>query len=259
MPASHHDRVEAAFTQQAGTFERADLNVAFTSGLPWLVELADPSETDRVLDVAGGTGLVARALAELVDSVTVVDTTSAMLDRGRQGALAEGYDNVAFVQSDALSLPFPAGAFHLVITRFSLHHFLNPAPLLDEIVRVTAPGGRIVVKDLVSSSDPTVAARQDEIERLRDDSHVSMPVEGRVATWLEQRGCQVGRVEQKSIDRPLQPWLDQSVTPDEQAGAVRSMLRAELAGGNATGMRPHVEEGALWFQQTWETTVARRQ
>src|SRR5680860_1229013 len=70
MPASHHDRVEAAFTQQAGTFERADLNVAFTSGLPWLVELADPSETDRVLDVAGGTGLVARALAELVDSVT---------------------------------------------------------------------------------------------------------------------------------------------------------------------------------------------
>ena len=259
MPAPHEDRIEEAFTKQASTFERSDLNVAFTSGLPWLVELAAPAATDRALDVAGGTGLVARALAGLVDSVTVVDTTSAMLDSGWRGAQAEGHDNVAFVQSDALSLPFPAEAFTLVVTRFSLHHFQNPTPLLDEIVRVTARGGRIVVKDLVSSSDPTVAERQDEIERLRDDSHVSMPVEGRVATWLVQRGCQVDRVEQKEIDRPLQPWLEQSVTPDEQAGAVRSMLRAELAGGRPTGMQPHVEEGALWFQQTWETTVARRQ
>ena len=115
-----------------------------------------------------------------------------------------------------------------------------------------------MVKDLVSDADLQVAARQDEIERLRDDSHVSMPTAGIVRTWLEQRGLEATRVEQKVIDRPLEPWLEQSVTPADRAGAVRALLRAELDGGEVTGMRPHLEDGELWFHQTWETTVARR-
>ena len=258
MKESHGSRIETAFTKQASTFEQADLNVAFTSGLPWLLGLADAKQSDRVLDVAGGTGLVARALAPSVESVTVLDATDAMLTAGREGAAADGLVNVEFVRGDAASLPFGNGSFSLTITRFSLHHFVDPAPMLDEIVRVTAAGGRIVVKDLVSASDPEVAARTDHVERLRDDSHVSMPVEGMVRTWLEERGAQVEQVAQKTIDRPLEPWLQQSVTADEPADAVRSMLRAEIEGGEPTGMRPHVEDGELWFHQTWETTVARR-
>ena len=258
MSGTHEDRIEAAFSKQAGTFERSDLNVAFTSGLPWLIGLAAPVASDRALDVAGGTGLVARAIAGVVESVTVVDTTSAMLDKGRLGASAEGRQNIDFVQADARSLPFPEESFTLVLTRFSLHHFQDPTPLLDEIVRVTAPDGRIVVKDLVSSTDPTLATRQDEIERLRDDSHVSRPTSGVIRTWLEQRGCDITRVEQTTIDRPLDPWLEQSVTPDGPAKQVRERLRAEIDGGEPTGMRPHLKDGALWFHQTWETTVARR-
>ncbi|MGH8965194.1 MAG: class I SAM-dependent methyltransferase, partial [Actinomycetes bacterium] len=92
----------------------------------------------------------------------------------------------------------------------------------------------------------------------RDDSHVAMPAEGMVRTWLAERGCEVDHVEQKTIDRPLEPWLTQSVTPDAPADEVRSLLRAELDGGDPTGMRPHVVDGELWFHQTWETTVARR-
>lgn len=258
MPGTHENRIDAAFTKQAGTFERADLNVAFTSGLPWLIGLAAPVATDRALDVAGGTGLVARALAGSVESVTVVDSTPAMLDAGRHGAREEGHRNVEFLQADARWLPFPGESFTLVVTRFSLHHFQDPAPLLDEIVRVTAPAGRIVVKDLVSSEDPVLAARQDEIERLRDESHVSMPPVGDIRSWLEQRGGAVTQVEQKTIDRPLEPWLEQSVTADEPANLVRERLRAEVDGGAPTGMRPHLVDGALWFHQTWETTVAHR-
>ena len=258
MDESHGSRVEAAFTKQARTFEQDDLNVAFTSGLPWLVGLVSAEAGDRVLDVAGGTGLVARALAPAVASVTVLDATDAMLSAGREGAAADGVDNVEFVRGDAASLPFADDSFSLVVTRFSLHHFADPAPMLDEIVRVTATGGRILVKDLVASTDPGLAARQDEIERLRDDSHVRMPVEGMVRVWLGERGCEITRVEYHEIDRPLEPWLAQSVTAQGPADAVRTLLRGEVAGGRPTGMRPHLEDGELWFQQTWEATVAVR-
>ena len=258
MPGTHEDRIEAAFSKQAGTFEQADLNVAFTSGLPWLLDLAAPEPSDRALDVAGGTGLVARALASSVRSVTVLDATDAMLAAGRKGAAEEGLENVEFLRGHAESLPFDDGTFSLVVTRFSLHHFADPAPTLDELVRVTAPGGRVVVKDLVASADPELAARQDEVERLRDDSHVSMPVEGMVQVWLAGRGCHVERVAQKTIDRPLEPWLEQSVTAQGPADAVRALLGDDVGGGRPTGMRPHVEDGVLWFHQTWETTVARR-
>jgi SAM-dependent methyltransferase len=258
MDQTHGSRIEAAFTKQAGTFEQPDLNVAFTSGLPWLLGLTDPGSNDTVLDVAGGTGLVARALAPTVSSATVLDATEAMLAAGREAARTEGLSNVRFLHGDAAALPFDDETFSLVVTRFSLHHFADPAPMLDELVRVCTGGGRVVIKDLVAVADRDLDGRQDEVERLRDDSHVRMPVEGTVRGWLEERGCEVDRAELKTIDRPLEPWLEQSVTPPEPANAVRALLRDELSGGNRTGMRPHVEDGALWFHQTWETTVAHR-
>jgi ubiquinone/menaquinone biosynthesis C-methylase UbiE len=259
MDQTHQSRIEAAFTKQAGTFEEPDLNLAFTSGLPWLLRLAAAEPTDTVLDVAGGTGLVARALARTVRSATVLDATEAMLAAGRAGAAAEKLDNVRFLHGDAAALPFDDETFSLVVTRFSLHHFADPQPMLDELVRVTAPGGRVVVKDLVASPDPALAGRQDEIERLRDDSHVQMPVQGTIGRWLEERGCEVLRSELKTLDRPLRPWLEQSVTPPEPSDAVRARLREEVSGGARTGMRPHLVDDELWFHQTWETTVARRQ
>ncbi|MGH3424444.1 MAG: class I SAM-dependent methyltransferase, partial [Nocardioidaceae bacterium] len=254
----HEDRIGAAFSKQAGTFEDSTLNSAFTSSLPWFVGLAGPLPGDRVLDVAGGTGLVARGLAPDVAHVTVVDTTPAMLDTGRSASAAERHANVEFVEADAMSLPFGDGSFSLAVTRFSLHHLVDPRSVLREMLRVVAPGGRVAVMDLVSDPDPDVARRQDEVERLRDDSHVAMPVEGAVKVWLGDAGCRVLTAERRPVDRPLEPWLGQSVTPPGDRERVREALRRDLDGGPATGMRPYVRDGELWFHQTWETTVARR-
>lgn len=258
MTDSHHDRLTHAFTQQAVTMEDPTLNLAFTSGLDWLVELAGPRPTDRVLDVAGGTGLVARAFAPRVESVTVVDITVPMLEAGRAAAAAEGLDNVRYLEGDATDLPFEDGAFPAVVTRFSLHHVPEPGRVLDEIVRVTAPGGWILVKDLTADADPVLGARQDKIEILRDDSHLRMPRPGEVGQWMQARGCRVTRTEQRDLVRPLEPWLAQSVTPPDRAQLVRDRLTAELDGGEPTGTRPSLREDGLWFVQTWEATLALR-
>jgi len=234
------------------------LNVAFTSGLPWLLSFVAPRPDDLVLDVACGTGLVGRAVAGEVAAVTAVDSTPAMIAEGRERAAAEGHRNLEFVSGSAEHLPFADAAFSLVVTRFSLHHFRDPGPAVDEMARVVRPGGRVVVKDLVASADPGVAARQDHVERLRDDSHVRMPPRGAVAGWLRSRGLDVQSVAERVIDRPVEPWLQQSLTGARAASAVRAAFEADIAGQQTTGLDPHRVGGQLWFHQRWEVTVARR-
>jgi ubiquinone/menaquinone biosynthesis C-methylase UbiE len=258
MPGSHEERIREAFTRQAGTFEDERLNVAFTSGLPWLLSYVEPRRDDTVLDVAAGTGLVARALAADVAHVTAVDSTAAMIEQGRARAGAEGHTNLDFVSGSAEDLPFADASFTLVVTRFSLHHFADPTPAVDEMVRVLRPGGRIVVKDLVASADSGVAARQDHVERLRDPSHVRMPPRGAVRDWLRQHGLQVHTVAEREIDRPVEQWLQQSVTAADTAAAVRAALEADLRGEETTGLHPHRVDHELWFHQTWEVTVASK-
>ncbi|MDT5323687.1 MAG: hypothetical protein QOF25_839 [Mycobacterium sp.] len=255
---THDERIRAAFTSQAATFEDARLNVAFTSSVPWLLDLMAPGIDDVVLDVAGGTGIVSRALANRVARAVVLDNTPAMIDEGRRHAAAEGLHNLEFVRGAVANLPFADMAFTLVVTRFALHHLIDPRQALAEMMRVCRPGGRVVVMDLAASTDPDIAERQDSIERMRDPSHIRMPARGAVRRWLQE--CQLVVEEaEREIDRPLEAWLEQAVTDPSAASLVREAFASELAGGAETGMRPHLgADGALWFHQLWEVTAARK-
>lgn len=254
----HHARVLAAFTEQAETFQDPQLNTAFTSALDWLVDLIDPEPHTRWLDLAGGTGLVARALAGRVGDVACVDATDAMLDAGRREARADGIHNVDFVLGDALDPPVALGSFDGAVTRFSFHHLADPRRALQAMVDACRPGGRICVKDLVASTEPGIRERQDRIESLRDTSHLRMVLPGEVAAWCDALGLATERPVVRELDRPLEPWLAQSCTPPERAHAVREAFAAELSGGETTGMRPHRRGEELWFHQTWEVTLARK-
>jgi ubiquinone/menaquinone biosynthesis C-methylase UbiE len=55
---------------------------------------------------------------------------------------------LALAEADARRLPFPDGAFDLVISNSVLHHLADPTPLLDEIARVAGEPGRVLVRDL---------------------------------------------------------------------------------------------------------------
>ena len=130
MPDTHDERIRAAFTPQAATFEDARLNVAFTSSVPWLLDHMAPRVDDIVLDVAGGTGIVSRALAHRVAHAVVVDSTPAMIDAGRRHATDERLTNLEFVRGEVANLPFADAAFTLVFARFALHHLTDPCPAL---------------------------------------------------------------------------------------------------------------------------------
>jgi SAM-dependent methyltransferase len=167
---AHQDLIRDQFTRQAGVFNAA-APIANADALQVIVDAARPGPDDTVLDVACGGGLVARAFAPHVRHATGIDVTPAMLDTARKAAAEKGLTNVTWEQGDVTTLPYKDSAFTIVATRFSFHHFLDPLAVLKEMVRVCAPGGRIVVADSCPSEDKAKAAAFNRLELLRDPSH----------------------------------------------------------------------------------------
>jgi SAM-dependent methyltransferase len=114
---------------------------------------------------------VARAFAPHVRHATGIDVTPAMLETACKAAAEQGLTNASWEQGDVTTLPYPDGSFTIVATRFSFHHFTDAGAVLKEMVRVCAPGGRIVVADSCPSEDKTKAAAFNRLELLRDPSH----------------------------------------------------------------------------------------
>ena len=110
--------------------------------------LAQLREGQRVLDLAGGTGDLARLVRSRAGEegqVVLCDINSGMLAHGRDRLLDEGLTDIPFVQGDAASLPFESESFDRVLIGFGLRNFTNPSACLREIHRVLRPGGLALV------------------------------------------------------------------------------------------------------------------
>ncbi len=169
--ASHQGLILDQFTRQATLFSTA-APITNADALRMIVEAARPGPNDTVLDVACGGGIVVCAFAPHVRHATGIDVTPAMLGQARALATEKGLTNVEWRQGDVTSLPFEDSSFTIVVTRFSVHHFPDPAAVFREMARVCAPEGRLVVVDMYASEDPAKAAEFNRLERLRDPSHV---------------------------------------------------------------------------------------
>jgi SAM-dependent methyltransferase len=168
--AAHSSLIRDQFTRQATPFSTA-APIANEAALKLIVEAAQAGPADEVLDVACGGGIVVCAFALLVRHATGIDMTQAMLDRARALAAEKGVANVTWREGEVERLPFADGRFTIVVTRFAMHHFLDPAAVFAEMVRVCAAGGRIVVVDTYASDDPAKATAFNRLEILRDPSH----------------------------------------------------------------------------------------
>jgi ubiquinone/menaquinone biosynthesis C-methylase UbiE len=101
---------------------------------------------DRVLDLAAGTGKLARRLVRRGEDLMVVglDLSRAMLRQGLGKLDARPWEPV---QGDATRLPFGRGVFDRVLCASAFHHFFRPATALAEIRRILRPGGELTLVD----------------------------------------------------------------------------------------------------------------
>jgi len=105
-----------------------------------VVELADVGAGDRVLDLASGTGLVARAAVAAGASVVGVDISPGMVALARTLAPPP----TEFLVGDAAQLPFESASFDVVTCGFGLSHMPDVETVLSELGRVLRPGGSLV-------------------------------------------------------------------------------------------------------------------
>src|SRR5438270_5236350 len=105
-----------------------------------IVEPAEIRPGVQVLDVATGTGGVAREAAALGAHVTGIDVSSGMLEVARQRSPA----GIVYLMAEAAELPFPDGSVEVVTCGFGLSHMPHADDVLSEVRRVLRSTGRLV-------------------------------------------------------------------------------------------------------------------
>jgi ubiquinone/menaquinone biosynthesis C-methylase UbiE len=104
-----------------------------------------------VLDAGCGTGAVARVMSTMVGAsgrVTAVDKSEARLEQGRRMALESQLENLSFLPADIEESDVPGAPYDLVWCRFVFEYVADKSRTLDNLVRATRIGGKVVVGDL---------------------------------------------------------------------------------------------------------------
>lgn len=107
----------------------------------FLAELSNLRSANRLLDVGGGTGRVAVHLQGQSLETWVLDVSTGMLHQ------AVNKPGLVPCQGMAETLPFSDGSFDAIVVVDSFHHFAEHAQAARELVRVLAPGGRLVIEE----------------------------------------------------------------------------------------------------------------
>ena len=137
-----------------------------------LIRLLAPSPGMEVLDIATGAGNTAAAIAPFVKNVTAIDLSSQMIERTRELCDERGLKNVKYMVMDAENLDFGAGIFDAVTCRIAPHHFLDVPKAISEVARVLRKGGKFILIDSFSPYTNDLDNFINQLERLRDPTHV---------------------------------------------------------------------------------------
>ena len=189
-----------------------------------------PNGDERALDSGTGSGALAFALAPYVREVVGVDIVPELLEQAQKRA--ERFPNVTFVEGDATKLPFDYGSFDLTGTLRTLHHIPRPELAMAELVRVTRPGGRVLVVDQIAPVDPLAAAELNRFERARDPSHTRALADIDLRHLFESNGLVLVKAEFEREPRDLDAYLDlagcEGEARDRAEGLVPSGYTADL-------------------------------
>ncbi len=167
-----------------------------------VVELCEPAAGVKAIDVATGGGHVARRLREAGAEVITLDP-------------APGMEPDVIARSE--DIPFADDSFDVAVCRIAAHHFGDVALAVREMSRVARD--RVVVQDNLFQSEQV-----EEAERLHDPSHVRCYSEEEWRGFFRDAGLEVDELEIRRRRLPLEPWLERTETPPDDAARVRELL-----------------------------------
>ena len=251
------ERNQKAFSGQAKGFSSDGGTYADAEGIAWMLQELPLSGSEKVLDIATGTGEFARALAPHVASVIGLDATDAMMEQGKRFVAGAGIENIEFRKGVVQALPFEDESFDVVSSRYAFHHFADPKPVISEMVRVCKTGGHVIIVDIVVP-DESLAAEYNYHEWLCDQSHTRCLGFDEFCSYFGLFGTDVVSARSRDLEEELVEWMDFSLTEKEHREQILRAVSAELKGGPKTGLAPYEQDSVLCFMQRDLSIVGRK-
>ena len=245
-----HDPAHAAEFDRRSTMEgiRGSLTIK-------MIEMLALSGNEWVLDLATGTGRVARPVSKHIKTgrIVGVDQALAMLDVGHQHQ--EPISSYSQAAGAADALPVKSNSFDRAFVSFSLHHFGNPSGVVKEVMRVLKSGGRFVVLDPVieeakDALDAALEAKINQVFRRTHGPEFRFHTASSIQRLLSKAGYRIPRTNilsysfnQEGMDGiPTgRHWLEAALELEKEAPNLAERMKKSYFTWHAHGDHAHVK------------------
>jgi len=210
------------FDSQAPKFERAPVQ-SDPVAIERLVREAELPPGGLVLDAGCGPGLVGSALLEAGFRLVGVDLSGEMIERAQKRCARHG-SRACFLQISVIDPVLdPLGPFDAALSRYVLHHVIDPAAFLARQVGLLRPGGVLVVNDHVTDPCRQTADHHAALEIARDRTHTRNLTGGELVDLFAGAGLRDIRLVEDSFTLDFDEWFDRG-TPGDTKHEVRKRL-----------------------------------
>jgi ubiquinone/menaquinone biosynthesis C-methylase UbiE len=242
--------------QHAAEFDRRSTMEGIRGSLTTkMIETLSLSGNEWVLDVATGTGRVARPVSKHMKAghIVGVDQALAMLDVGHQHK--EPISSYSQTAGAADALPLKSNSFDRAFVSFSLHHFGNPSGVVKEVMRVLKGNGRFVVLDPIieeakDAVDAALEARINQVFRRTHGPEFRFHTASSIQRLLSKAGYRIPRsnilsysFNQEGMDGiPTgRHWLEAALELEKEAPELAERMKKNYFTWHAHGDHAHVK------------------
>ncbi|HEX7228009.1 MAG TPA: methyltransferase domain-containing protein [Candidatus Binatia bacterium] len=245
-----HDPAHAAEFDRRSTME--GIRGSLTNKM---IEMLSLSGNEWVLDVATGTGRVARPVSKHMKAghIVGIDQALAMLDVGHQHK--EPISAYSQTAGAADALPFKSNSFDRAFVSFSLHHFGNPSGVIKEVMRVLKGGGRFIVLDPIieeakDAVDAALEAKINQVFRRTHGLEFRFHTASSIQRLLSKAGYRIPRTNilsysfnQEGMDGiPTgRHWLEAALELEKEAPELAERMKKNYFTWHAHGDHAHVK------------------
>ena len=160
----NREQTERVYSSYAGVYDRVFGRV-FQDSREAVVRNLSIQPAERVLEVGVGTGLCLPLYPAHCD-ITAIDVSGPLLQKSAARVTEQGLKNVKLLQMDAGEMTFADDSFDLVIAAYVVTAVPDYRKLMSEMVRVSRPGGRLVLLNHFTQASPVIAAFEKAISPI---------------------------------------------------------------------------------------------
>jgi ubiquinone/menaquinone biosynthesis C-methylase UbiE len=241
MSKKHQSTVQKQFTSTAEAFSKFAVRDT-PDEIADKVRFLKPQPEMIFLDVACGPAALVLAVAPGLKYAYGMDLTGEMLRMARQFQAEKQVVNAAFICGEGERTPYPDSTFDLVSCQYAFHHMPKPELVLQEMMRVAKPDGRIFVDDTLGPESDEKFELHNRIEVVRDPSHTRSL---RLTTFLrmfDNLGLQIVSQSFRRKRRSFNRWMLRAGHPAEDKRYVEARRLIERSvSGNKAGFSPEVQ------------------